>query len=97
MLSAELHASPIYPEAEIFNRKIGNAVKFVLFADHAGAYRNDVQPGENKDDYLTSVGAGIRFYEGKYFSMKIDWAVPKTEGKFKTKNSQTYVQATMSF
>lgn len=97
LLSVELHMSPIFPEKNIFNRKVGETLKFVLFADHAGDYRNNVQPGENKDDYLTSVGAGIRLYAGKHFSLKIDWAVPKIKGKLNSKNSETYVQATMSF
>jgi hemolysin activation/secretion protein len=97
LLSAELHFSPPYPETNILGRKLGNAVKFVLFADHAGTYRNNVQPGENKDDYLTSIGAGIRLYEGKRFSFKMDWAAPKIDGKFNTGRSQTYVQATMAF
>jgi hemolysin activation/secretion protein len=97
LLGAELHISPLFPEKKILNRKVGDAFKFVMFVDHGGIYRNDVQPGENKDDHLTSVGAGIRFYEGKYFSLRMDWAVPEINGKFNTGNSMTYMQATMNF
>jgi len=97
LVGSEIHISPLFPEKKIFGRKIGEAIKFVLFIDHGGVYRNDVQPGENKDDYLTSVGAGIRLYEGKRFSLRIDWAVPRIDGKFNSKNSETYVQATVNF
>jgi hemolysin activation/secretion protein len=97
ILGAELHISPIFPDKKILDRKIGDAVKFVLFIDQGGVYRNDVQPGENKDDYLTSIGAGIRLYEGRYFSLRIDWAVPEMKGRFNTANLMTYMQATVSF
>jgi hemolysin activation/secretion protein len=97
LLGAELHISPLFPEKKILDRKIGDAIKLVLFADHGGVYRNDVQPGENKDDYLTGIGIGIRLYEGKYFSLRMDWAVPEIKGKFNAGNSMTYMQATIAF
>ena len=97
LLSAELHLSPIATETKIFNQKLGDTIKFVLFADHGGVFKNNVQPGESKDDYLTSVGAGIRLYAGKHLSMRIDWAVPEIKGKLKPKDSKTYLQATMGF
>jgi hemolysin activation/secretion protein len=95
--SAELHLSPIYPERKIFGQNIGDTIKFVLFADNGGVYRNNVQPGENKDDYLTSIGAGLRLYAGKHFSVRYDYAVPKINGSFNTNNSEHYVQVTVSF
>lgn len=95
--SAELHLSPIYPERKILGQNIGDTIKFVLFADNGGVYRNNVQPGENKDDYLTSIGAGLRLYAGKHFSVRYDYAVPKINGSFNTNNSEHYVQATMAF
>ncbi len=95
--SAELHLSPIYPETKVFNQKIGDTIKLVLFADHGGVYRNNVQPGENKNDYLTSIGAGLRLYAGKHFSVRYDYAVPKINGNFNSKNSENYLQAVFSF
>jgi hemolysin activation/secretion protein len=97
LLSAEVYLSPPYPETRIFNQRLGEVLKFVLFADNGGVYRNDVQPGEDKDDSLTSLGAGIRLSYVKRFSLKLDWAVPRTEGKFHTGNSETYLQTTFSF
>ena len=97
ILSAEIHTSPIAPETKILKRKLGEMLKLVLFADTGGVYRNNVQPGEDKDEYLTSIGAGIRLYAHERFSMMLDWAVPKINGDFKTGSSITYVQATVNF
>lgn len=97
LVSAELHLSPIYPEAKIFNQDIGDTIKLVLFADHGGVYKNNVQPGENKDDELTSIGAGLRLYYSRNFSFRLDWAVPNIKGNFNAENSETYLQAVVSF
>lgn len=97
LVSAELHLSPIYPEAKIFNQNLGDTIKLVLFADHGGVYKNNVQPGENKDDYLTAIGAGLRLYYSRNFSARLDWAVPEINGNFNAENSETYLQAVVSF
>ncbi len=97
LVSAELHLSPIYPEKKIFSQKIGDTIKFVLFADNGGVYKNNALAGEDKDDYQTSLGVGLRLYYGKYLSAKVDWAVPDVEGKYETKNAETYFQITLSF
>ena len=96
-LSAELYLAPIYPETKIFNQNLGDTIKLVLFADHGGVFRNDVQPGEDKNDYLTGIGAGVRIYAGKHISVLVDYALPDIDGKYETKNSETYVQAIFSF
>ncbi|TAL21767.1 MAG: ShlB/FhaC/HecB family hemolysin secretion/activation protein, partial [Nitrospirae bacterium] len=95
--SAELHLSPIYPETKILNQNIGDTIKLALFADHGGVYRNNAQPGENKNDYLTSIGAGLRLYAGKYFSVRYDYALPEINGNFSSHNSEHYLQATVAF
>jgi hemolysin activation/secretion protein len=95
--SAELYLSPIFPETKIFDQKIGDTFKLVLFADHGGVFINDAQPGEDRHDYLTSFGAGIRIYAGKHISARIDYAVPNIDGTYKAENSATYVQLVFSF
>jgi len=90
--SVEFHLSPIYPEKEIFGQKLGDTLKFILFADHGGVFKNNIQPGEYKHKYLTSIGAGMRFYAGKHFFVSYDWAVPKLNGQFHTKNGKHYLQ-----
>lgn len=96
-VSAELYLSPIYPKTKIFNQNLGDTIKLVLFADHAGVYKNNVQPGENKNDYLTSIGAGLRLYAGKHLSIRLDYAAPRINDNFNSRNSETYVQAVVSF
>ena len=96
-ISGELYIAPPYPETKIFNQNLGDTVKLVLFADHGGVFKNDVQPGEDKDDYLTSIGVGMRLYATRYVSARLDWAVPRIDDKFKTNHSVTYVQAAFNF
>ena len=95
--SAELHLSPIYPETKVFNQKIGDTIKLVLFADHGGVYRNNAQPGENKNDYLTSIGAGLRLYAGKHFSVRYDYAVPRINDHFNSKIRKTICRQCLVF
>ncbi len=97
ILGAELYFSPLYPDKKIFGRKIGEMLKLVLFIDHGGVYRNNVQPGEYKEAYLTSAGAGIRVYGGNLFSFRVDCAVPRINGNFNAGNSVYYLQAMMNF
>jgi hemolysin activation/secretion protein len=96
-LSAELYLAPPYPETRVFNQNLGDTIKFVLFADHGGVFRNDVQPGEDKDDYLISIGAGLRLYATKYVTARLDYALPRIEDKFKTGESETYLQLVFNF
>ncbi|MBI5213153.1 MAG: ShlB/FhaC/HecB family hemolysin secretion/activation protein [Nitrospirae bacterium] len=96
-LTAEFALSPFFPETKVLGQKIGDTIKLALFADHGGIYRNKPQPGEDKDNYLTSMGAGLRLYAGKNFSFRIDYAVPEINGRFNSKNSETYAQATIAF
>lgn len=96
-VSAELYVSPLFPDAQIFNQQWGDIFKLVLFADHGGVFRNDVQPGEDRRNYLTSLGAGVRIYAGKYFSVRCDYAVPYLDGEYNVDNSEIYIQATVGF
>ncbi len=96
-LSAELYLSPLFPEKTVLNQKIGDIFKLVLFADHGGVFRNDLMPGESRYNYLTSLGAGIRVYAGKYISARLDYAVPNIDGTYKTENSETYAQIVFYF
>ena len=93
----EFQMSPILPDETIFNQRVGDTLKIALFADTGGIFTNDRQPGEAEDDYLASIGVGIRIYYGKNFSARIDQAWPEKDGIYKNKNAETYLQATMSF
>jgi hemolysin activation/secretion protein len=96
-LSAELYLAPPYPKTKIFNQNLGDAFKVVLFADHGGAFKNDILPGEDKNNYLTGIGAGLRLYADKYVSARLDWAVPKIDDKFNTSDSEIYLQLILNF
>jgi hemolysin activation/secretion protein len=96
-LTAEFTLSPFFAETKVLGQKIGDTIKLALFADHGGVYRNKPQPGEDKDNFLTSLGAGLRLYAGKHLSFRIDYAVPEMKRKFNSKNSETYMQATVAF
>ena len=96
-VSAEFHLSPVFPEAKVFNQTFGDMFKFVLFADHGGVFKNDVLPGEDEDDYLTSIGAGLRLYMGKHFFARLDYAVPRIDGSFETGDAEIYGQVAFVF
>jgi len=95
--SAEFHLSPICPEKEMFGQKLGDTVKFILFADHGWVHRNNTQPGEDKNSYLTSIGAGLRLYAGKHFFVRYDYAVPRIDGNFNCTNAKNYLQVVFNF
>ncbi|OGQ59606.1 MAG: hypothetical protein A3J24_06660 [Deltaproteobacteria bacterium RIFCSPLOWO2_02_FULL_53_8] len=99
--SLEFQTSPVFPDVTIKalnNRKIGDMIKFALFVDNGGVYRDDVrQSSEKRDEFLTSMGAGIRIFYGPRFSAKIDYSVPEKDGKYKKANSETNLQTTISF
>lgn len=97
VLSTELYLPPLFPQARVFNQASGNTIRFILFVDHGGVYRNALQPGEHRADYLTSAGGGVRLNAGNRFSMQLDWAVPRKSGNFDTSEAEAYVQAAIHF
>lgn len=96
-ITAELQISPIFSEQPIGSQRVGDTIKFAIFTDHGGVFRNKIQPGEAKDDYLTGIGAGIRLFYGKNFSVRLDYAVPYANWEINGKNSETYLQTVVSF
>lgn len=74
-----------------------NQPELVLFFDHGGVFRNQVQPGEHRSDYLGSIGIGVRLYTNHGFSLLIDQAFPKVVGSFAGGNGLTHVQASFNF
>lgn len=96
-ITAELQFSPILSEQAIGSQKLGDTIKFALFTDHGGVFRNKRQPGENKDDYLTSIGAGLMLFYTKNFSARLDYAVPYRNGELNGKNSKIYLKAVVGF
>lgn len=98
--SLEFVVSPFFPETELFGQKIGDTIQFALFTDYGGAINTNPHPSETASSTLSCVGAGLRLYGGNMFSFKLDWAVPGTDGdykSFKINESQVYVQGAVSF
>ena len=96
-VSAELALSPFFADTTIFKQKVGDTIKFALFADHGGVINNQPQTAERKSQYLTSVGCGVRLYGGQFFTFKLDNATPRVNGTFKVSNSKTTVEVALSF
>ena len=98
LVTAETHLPCPTPDTwALGEQKLKDTLTFVLFADHGGVYRNDLQAGESRDEHLTSVGAGIRLRARERVSLGLDWAVPWNDGSLDTNDTTVYVQATASF
>jgi len=90
-VGAELHLSLVR------GRALVKGASAVVFVDHGGVFRNDLQPGEARDDYLTSAGAGLRLVLPGGLSVSADWAVPREDAGFEARNAMIHVQAGLSF
>ena len=55
---------------------IGSFLKGIVFADHAGIFPYKNGEGYNKDDFLMSVGCGLRINLPKDLSVKLTWGFP---------------------
>lgn len=69
-------------------------LQILFFIDHGGVYTNDPVPSELSPAYLTSVGAGLRFYGPRNLNISFDAAFPLTN-QYKQFNSTMYVRITM--
>lgn len=96
-ISAELQTSPFFPEKSIFGRRIGDMFKLAFFGDHGGVFLNDPEPGESRDDYLSSLGSGVRLSPGNSFAVRLDWAVPRKKDRFNARHAEIYVSAAWNF
>lgn len=74
----------------------GNILQFLAFIDHAGVYTIKAVEGELPAAYLTSVGAGFRFYGPHNFSLSFDAGFPVMH-QYKQFNSILYVRLNMNF
>ena len=96
-LTAEADLSPFFADNTIFGQKVGNTIQYAFFIDHGYVRRNNVQPGEDRQDYLTGAGGGIRLFAGSFFTLKADYGIPWVNNSFDTRKAVTYVQSMFSF
>jgi len=96
-VSAELQTAPFFPEKRLFGRRIGDMFKLAFFGDHGGVFLNDPEPGESRNDYLSSLGSGLRLSAGNSFAVRLDWAVPRKNDRFNARHAEIYVSAAWTF
>jgi hemolysin activation/secretion protein len=75
-------------------KKWKDTLQLLAFLDHGGVYNNSPVSGELSPAYLTSVGAGIRFYGPRDLNISFDAAFPLTN-TYKQFNSILYVRVVM--
>jgi hemolysin activation/secretion protein len=72
----------------------GEVMQLLTFIDHGGIYTVSPVPGELSGAYLTSVGAGLRFYGPRNLNISFDAGFPVMH-QYKTVNSILYVKLSM--
>lgn len=81
-------------EIPFLKTKWKDFMQFAFFVDHAGVYLKNPQPGEAKDDYLTGMGAGLRFSFPWDMTVNIDYGIPLGRDPSSGAESVIYVQVT---
>ncbi len=77
LLSAEVRTPPVtLPTGEHFPVQ----VQFLGFLDHGGGWRDEITPGREDQESLTSVGAGLRAQVGRHLNLRADVGVPLEGG-----------------
>ncbi len=74
----------------------GEIMQLLAFVDHGGVYTIQDVEGEIPAAYLTSVGAGLRFYGPHNFSLSFDAGFP-VMNQYKQFSSILYVRLNMNF
>lgn len=75
-------------------KKWKDTLQLLAFLDHGGVYNNSPVNSELSPAYITSVGAGIRFYGPRGLNISFDAAFPLTN-TYKQFNSILYVRVVM--
>ena len=97
LVSAEIYSPlPFMGDKTIGGRKISELFQAVIFGDHAGVYILDTIPGEAKDNFLTSVGIGARFYLFDRVNLALDVGYPVIDGRIKIKDEIVYIHGTVN-
>ena len=77
LLSAEVRTPPVtLPTGEHFPVQ----VQFLGFLDHGGGWRDEITPGREDQESLTSMGAGLRAQVGRHLNLRADVGVPLEGG-----------------
>lgn len=80
--------------SKLSKKKWKDTLQLLAFLDHGGVYNNSPVPSEDSPAYLTSIGAGLRFYGRRNLNIGFDAAFPLTN-QYKQFNSFLYIRVTM--
>jgi hemolysin activation/secretion protein len=70
-------AAPGFSDVPAFLGKTwGQILELYAFVDHAGAWLRQPQPDERRDQFLTSVGAGVSLNVAQNFLINVEYARP---------------------
>jgi hemolysin activation/secretion protein len=97
-LSGELMFAPPYiSDKVVFGQRIGQMVQFALFFDHGGVFISNLEAGEDRNNYLSGYGGGVRLFYKDIFSLKFDVAFPTRERLAAEKERFHYLMIAINF
>lgn len=81
LLSMEIH-TPTLKIIPLFkkNSSLSDALEFLAFADSGWGINYNQLPGESKNDYLLSVGPGLRYSLDSYLNCRADYGIKLHKG-----------------
>lgn len=95
--SAELmFAPPFIAEKNLFGQRIAQLLQFAVFWDHGEVYTTDYDStlDDYENRYLSSYGFGVRFFYKDRFTLKYDFAMPKSRWEDQP-SAYHYIQGSM--
>ena len=97
LLKLELAAPPIRLSRWLGVEAVTDQLQLYAFHDYGVARSVDLLPGEDPTIILQSVGLGLRYYVGRYFSLNFayGWQQKAVEGA--ERSSRSHVSAVLSF
>ncbi len=82
ILTQELRAPPVIPSRWLKLEGVEDRLQLYLFHDYGVSRNVDLLAGEDRSIILQSVGIGMKYFVGRYFSLNFDcgWRQRVTEG-----------------
>lgn len=97
--NVEFYIPPPFFKNKVFKpmkKTWGEVMQLLAFVDHGGIYTVDAVESELSPAYLTSVGAGLRFYGPRNLNISFDAGFPVMH-QYKEFSSILYVRLNMDF
>jgi hemolysin activation/secretion protein len=91
-------AAPGFSDVPAFLGKTwGEILQLYAFVDNAGAWLKRPQPGERRDQFLTSVGAGMTVTVAQNFLLNVEYARPVGPRSSDGRDNVVYFRAVKYF